>query len=71
MYWEQNPKRQSENVKLVFSKDNVHVYLEKVSKRLQDQKGCDPCEKDLAEILAGASNKFYRQRSTAKMLKKI
>ena len=37
MYWDKNPRNQTENVKLIFSKENVNIYLRKVNqRRLQD-----------------------------------
>lgn len=43
MCWEQNPRNQRENVKLIFSKGNVNIHLRKVNqRRLQDLKGFAP-----------------------------
>lgn len=42
MYWEQNPRNQRKNVKLIFSKGNVNIYLRKVDPRLQDLKDFAP-----------------------------
>lgn len=41
-FWEQNPRNQTENVKLIFSKEDVNMHLKVNQRVLQDLKGFVP-----------------------------